>query len=195
VEALFANSGDVGLGGAAIFSLTFHQLGHLRRSLAFPADPLSIGSAGHALNQFATGVGESLGFSLGPGWAASLLLKIAIVVSLIGVVSLFRRHRAMCLIMILPALFTYLAYLAKLYPLFPRATLFLLPGEVVVLAEGVVAIARPLPPIPAISVGAALAGTLCLLPASYAADHLVVPRKPRGVSDCVRRHPEIIETG
>jgi hypothetical protein len=165
-----------GLGGAFVFALTFHQLGHLRRSLAFPAEPLSLGSASHAVNQFATGVGQSLGFSLGPGWAASLLLKIAVVVSLIGVVSLFKRQRAMCLILILPPLLTYLAYLAKLYPLFPRATLFVLPGEVVVLAEGVVAIARPLPRIPAISLGAALAVTLCVVPASYAAYHLIVPR-------------------
>jgi hypothetical protein len=165
-----------GLGGAAIFALTFHQLGHLRRSLGFPAGPLSVGSAGHALNQFATGVGASLGFSVAPAWAASLVLKIAVVVSLVGVVSLFKRQRAMCSILILPACFAYLAYLAKLYPLFPRATLFVLPAEIIVLAEGVLAIARPFPRIPAISLGAALAGMLCIVPASYAAYHLFVPR-------------------
>jgi hypothetical protein len=165
-----------GVGGAAVFALTFHQLGHLRSSLSFPAEPLSLRSAGHALNLFATGLDQSLGFSLAPGWAESLLLKIAVVVWLVGAVSLFRRHRAMCLILILPALLTFLAYLAKLYPLFPRATLFILPGAIVLLAEGVVAIAGPLPRIPAISLGTALAGTLCVVPASYAAYHLVVPR-------------------
>jgi hypothetical protein len=165
-----------GLGGAALFALTFRQLGHLRRSLDFPAEPLSVGSAGHALNQFATGVDASLGFSLAPGWAAGLLLKIAVVVSLVGVVSLFKRGGAMCLILILPACFAYLAYLAKLYPLSPRATLFVLPGEIIVLAEGVLAIARPLPRIPALFLGGALAGLLCVVPASYAAYHLFVPR-------------------
>jgi hypothetical protein len=163
-----------GLGGVVVFAASFHQLRYLRSSLDFPAFSLASGS--HALNQFATGIGESLGFSAAPGWGASLLLKIALVASLVGVVSLFRRRPEMCLILILPACFTYLAYLAKLYPLFPRTTLFVVPGEVIVLAEGIVAIARPLPRVAATCVGAALVAMLCVVPATSAAYHLLVPR-------------------
>ena len=165
------------VGGLTVVALSLDQLTQLRSSLPTRMEPLSIGYVLHWFNKFATALGESLGLLLGPGWASSLLLKIAAVVSVVGVASLFRRHRAKCLILILPAVFAYIAYLANLYPLFPRTTLFVLPAGIIVLAQGVTAIVTPLPRIAAVSIGATLATALCVVPASYAAYHLVVPRQ------------------
>jgi hypothetical protein len=165
------------VGGLTVAALSLDQLTQLRSSLPARTEPLSIGYALHWFNKFGTALGESLGLLLGPGWASSLLLKIAAVVSVVGIVSLFRRHRAKCLILILPAVFVYIAYLANLYPLFPRTVLFVVPAGIIVLAQGVTAVVTPLPRIAAISIGATLATALCVVPVSYAAYHLVVPRQ------------------
>jgi hypothetical protein len=163
------------LTGAIAIGVSVFQLAHLRRTITF-TDGFSLGSELHAFNKLATTVGESLGFLLGPEWLSSLLLKLAAVVSIIGVVSLFRREWAPCLILLLPALLTYIANTAHIYPLFARTTLFLVPAAIIVLAEGVASIAKRLPRWPATAIATALAISICGVPASYAAYHLVMPR-------------------
>jgi hypothetical protein len=163
------------LSGAIAIGLSVFQLAHLRETVTF-TNGFSFGSELHAFNKLATAVGESLGFLLGPEWLSSLLLKLAAVVSVIGAVSLFVRERALCLILVLPGLLAYIANAAHIYPVFARTTLFLVPAGIIVLAEGVARIVKLLPRFPATAIATALVISICGVPASYAAYHLVVPR-------------------
>jgi hypothetical protein len=175
---------------AAVYVVSFNQLGHRRDMWAFwdfafpPLPPSSLWEAIWPIRRFLYLFVNPLNFETPLGPRPSALP--ALVLFLAGCVSLWKRDRALLGMLTLPGVFALLAAYLRLYPFHGRLVLFLVPSLLLLVAEGAGWFRE------VIGGGvawAAVLAALLLFPSLGALYHVVEPRDRDGLNPYGDRRP------
>jgi hypothetical protein len=156
---------------SGIFAAT--HLAHIRgtgSNFFYVSDSSSLA---HSVNVFGTQLAVTIGL-LPP---FNQVQKLALLLVIVGVVSLARRDRALLSVLLIPLVLTFAASAVHAYPLEQRTELFLVPMVLLLLVEGVAKTIQWTPPRSRTAVGVVLAVAVAAGPVSLATKHLVHPRQ------------------
>jgi hypothetical protein len=147
------------------------------------------GSPLHVLNVMGTRVADGIGFPENRPF--NQVLKLALLCAAIGAIALVRRNPMQLAMLVVPFLLLLGASAAHVYPISQRTTLFLLPGVILLIAEGVAQIVRWVPPRATLATALFLGVAVAAAPVTLAGARLVHPRtreEIKPVLEFVRHH-------
>jgi hypothetical protein len=174
----------------ALVAFARGQVQHVRRSFGDSSSFLGGSSSPlHAVNILGTNVAHAIGFLQQHPY--SQIEKLALVCALIGAVALFRRNVVYGLMLVAPVALVYAAAAAHLYPILLRTELFLVPGIILLVTEGVARLVRWVPTTWKVAVALILTIALCAGPTWQAGKAVVHPRtheEIKPVLEFVRAH-------